>query len=148
MGFLFRFAALLKQRRYELKQAQLELARAKGNHEQALAAQERLGGKISLWQETWQRDQADGMSVSQHLLARDHLLFLEKELERAALKADQKARELDERKVHLIECEKKVRMLELLEEKDMRAFNFARAQREQKLLDERVIFRKKSGERQ
>ncbi len=142
MGFHFRFSALLKQRRYELKQAQLELARARQSHDQALSAQKELGKKIILWQETWRRDQSKGITVNQHLLSRDYLLSLERELDRADLRVAQKAKELDERIVHLLECEKKVKMLEILQEKDLNAFKSGCAQRDQKILDEMATLRR------
>lgn len=84
----------------------------------------------------------------EHLMARDYIRHLERELsERAALSA-QKAEELQECKALLLECEKKVKALEFLEEKDFEAFRYAAGRREQKRLDEMAILRQKNEVRQ
>lgn len=148
MAFRFRFQPLLKKRRYELKLAQLDLSRARQSLDEALHAEQSVRGMLQEQHKRWLKEQAEGTTVVEHLMARDYIRHLERELsERTALSA-QKAEELQECKALLLECEKKVKALEFLEEKDFEAFRYAAGRREQKRLDEMAILRQKNEVRQ
>ncbi len=143
MAFRFRFMSLLKQRRYEFKQAQLALSRARRSLDAALQSEQEMREMLLDWRKRWQQDQARGTTVSEHLMARDYIHYLERELRERELQRTRSAEELQKRQKLLVECEKKVKMLELLEGKELQEFRYAAGQREQKQLDEMAGLRQK-----
>ncbi len=143
MRFCFRFAALLKQRRYELRQAQLAFSRAHQDHEESVRLESRTRERMQEWLERWQHQQAEGLLVGSHLQARDYVHCLEQELLFRRTDRLEKSRELERQRLHLLACERKVKMLECLEEREWEDFQCHRAQQDQKQLDEMTVLRKR-----
>lgn len=145
MAFRFRFNALLKQRRYEHRQAQVDLAEVQLLYQEAMEEELALMEQLEKAHESWAREQARGMSAADYLVMRDYLYGLEQELLKQKVVVTERSEDVARRKWVLLECEKKVKMLETIEGTDLQDYRYEKAQLEQKELDEMAGIRKDRG---
>lgn len=145
MAFQFRFNALLKQRRYEHRQAQVDLAEVQFLHRKALEEELELTRLLEKAHEDWEQEQSRGMTAGGYLAMRDYLYGLEQELLKQQETVAERSEEVARRKAMLLECEKRVKMLETIESTDLQDYRYEKAQLEQKELDEMAGSRKDRG---
>lgn len=141
MAFHFRFLSLLRQRRHLLRQAQSALAEAQACYLRMQREAEALRNSIREQEEAFEEEQSRGVMVGSLVAFRDYLIYLEQELLFRKAQEDRAHRDVEERKAALVECEKGVKMLEVLEENERDAFKLLQKQQEQKQLDEISILK-------
>lgn len=141
MPFRFRFKALLRHRRFLLREAQSALAQAKHRQmqikEQIRQTQACMAEQWRLWEEK----QKEGMVAFQFLSFSEYIDSLERQLHVLKNELERAAIETDKRKEIVIDRDKAVKMLENLEGTDKEAYRYFQAWGEQKQLDELAIIK-------
>lgn len=140
MVFKFQLQALMQYRLHLFKNAQIALANAQRNYQQAHAERDELKRQISQQKQIWKEQQACGIQVANHLAFRNYLGSLEQHLQNLDGQINELLRDLEQARKMLLEREKEVGMLESLREKAQQDYRHSTLKREQKQLDEIVIF--------
>lgn len=141
MAFNFRFKSLLKHRNHLLQEAQSAMAAAQLKQREVQGALDRLLRRTAEQYEQLEARQRQGIDAATFFYFKHYLrtlqheaLLLERDLEKANV-------EVGRRKLVVIEKDKAVKRLEVLEEQDREQYRRFQLLREQKLLDEVAIIR-------
>lgn len=141
MPFRFRLRSVLRQRLYFLKKAQSALAAAQLQHQRNQQDEEQLRHRIKQQRQLLDEQQCRGMGVAHYLACQDYALLLERELSAKENELIKSGREVDERRKQMLDCEKAVKMLECLEDKERENYRSIQKQKEQRELDEIATLR-------
>ncbi|MEJ5347477.1 MAG: flagellar export protein FliJ [Desulfosoma sp.] len=136
MGFVYRFSKLLEHRRQQLREAQVDLARAveqAAEVEKILASTEKTLESCRL---RWQQRTREGLPLGEHLAYERYLLDLEHRLLKLKTARDHAWQLVQEKQKRLVERDREVKKLERLQEVDYEKFRKDQKKREQKKLDE------------
>jgi len=141
MAFSFRFKSLLKHRERQLEEAQGAMAKAQQRQREIQNKIDKLRAQSVAQGRQLEERQKSGIDAASYFFGKHYLsmleqqiLLLEKELERAKV-------EVGRRKLVVIEKDRAVKRLEVLEEQDREEYRRFQLLREQKLLDEVAIIR-------
>ncbi len=136
MGFVYRFSKLLEHRRQQLREAQVDLARAVEQAtevEKILASTEKTLENCRL---RWHQRTREGLPLGEHLAFERYLLDLEQRLLKLKTARDRAWQLVQEKQKRLVERDREVKKLERLQEVDYEKFRRDQKKREQKKLDE------------
>ncbi|GLI33586.1 flagellar export protein FliJ [Desulforhabdus amnigena] len=141
MIFQFRFEALLKQRQFNLKKCQSDLAVVQCRYQELKSKELEIIQQIAHHAKLCEDDQSRGMNVAAYLCFKDYGASLARQLQNLRNELMKASQEVEEKKGALLECEKAVKMLECLEEKELQEHRYLQAHKEQKELDEISILK-------
>jgi len=147
MAYRFRFQALHQYREYLLKRERIALAqtlqRLETCERERTQARERLRAESN----RFEQHQCEGMSVPEFLAFGEHIQTLEQRLLELESKALHLRRELESARVRVMERERDLRALSVLEEREWEAYRERLKRRQQKQTDEfAVVARNRGGE--
>lgn len=139
MRYRFRFETLCQYRESLLKKAQTELAltlrRIDENERRHALGKEQLQAEASQWEER----QREGMKVAEFLAYGNRIQTLEQDLLKLEAEHVKLTQELAQAKQRVMERERDLKALELLEERERESFDYDLKKKEQSSIDEFAI---------
>jgi flagellar export protein FliJ len=145
MGYRFRFKTLSQYREFLLRKEQIVLGQAlrklEENEVQRAGTQERLREAAT----DWEKRQREGMGVPEFLAYGERVHSLEQQLLRHEIERLRLQKEVDAAKRHVLEKERDLKALNILEERERESYSYDVRKKEQGEIDEFAILRKRKG---
>ncbi len=145
MGYRFRFKTLSQYREFLLKKEQILLAQAlrqlENNELERAGMQEQLREAVT----SWERRQCEGMGVPEFLAYGERVHSLEQQLLGLEIERLRLQKEVDAAKRNVLEKERDVKALNILEERERESYSYDVRKKEQGDIDEFAILRKGKG---
>jgi flagellar export protein FliJ len=141
MPFRFRLKTLLRHREFKLREAQAALGIAESVRAGIEARIEGHRARIEAEVKQFEKEQEEGIETARYLHFKDHLSFLERELLVMYSELEKALKEVEARKLAMIESDRAVKVLENIETRDRDLYRLAQSRKEQKTLDDVAVFK-------
>jgi flagellar export protein FliJ len=139
--YQFRFKTLTQYREFLFKKAQMEMAVALRDLEDNRSRQKQMRDQLQTEGSQWEKRQCDGMGVAEFLAYRDRIQALERQLLDLEKEHQRLKKEVDRTKRGVLERERDLKALGILEEKERDSFTYDQKKKEQGQIDEFAILR-------
>lgn len=141
MPYRFRFKTLSQYREFLLKKAQMELAVALRNQEDNETRHAHGKEQLQTEASNWEKRQCDGMGVAEFLAYGNRIQTLERHLLELEKEHLELTKEVDRAKQGVLERERDLKALDILEERERETFAYDQKKKEQGHIDEFAILR-------
>ncbi len=141
MPFRFRLKPLLKHREFKLREAQSALGMAESLKMEIQGNIDRLVERIAVERDQFEKEQQMGIETGRYLYFKNHLDILERDLLLLRSELVKAAKEVEFRKVVMIDCDKSVKVLENMETREKESYRLMQARKDQKKLDDVAVFK-------
>jgi flagellar export protein FliJ len=145
LRYQFRFKTLTQYREFLFKKAQMEMAVALRDLEDNRTRHSHMQEQLQTEASQWEKRQCNGMGVAEFLAYRDRIQTLERQLLELEKEHQRLKKEVDRTKRGVLERERDLKALDILEEKERDAFTYDQKKREQGQIDEFAILRNGKG---
>lgn len=141
MAFHFRFETLLQYRDHNLEKARQDLAAALSLLDAMKLRRDMARKELQLQRRLLEEKRNAGIKMTDYLLSLDYQASLEHEIAVMEKKLHEQTAKVAAARQALIHCEKEVRVLECLQERDAQEYKKVQAKKMQKDLDEKASLR-------
>lgn len=141
MPFRFRLKPLLKHREFKLREAQSALGMAESLKMEIQGNIDRLVERISTERNQFEKEQEKGIETGRYIYFKNHLDILERDLLLLRGELVKAVKEVEFRKVVMIDCDKSVKVLENMETREKESYRLMQARKDQKKLDDVAVFK-------
>lgn len=141
MPFRFRLKPLLKHREFKLREAQSALGMAESLKMEIQGNIDRLVERISTERDQFEKEQEKGIETGRYIYFKNHLDILERDLLLLRGELVKAVKEVEFRKVVMIDCDKSVKVLENMETREKESYRLMQARKDQKKLDDVAVFK-------
>ncbi len=141
MAFQFRLRPILKHRAFKLQEAQAAFGVAESHRLEIVAKADRVREKLRVERVLFEKERQAGIETPRYLNFTNHLDYLERELLQIHIELEKAAEESEFRKQVMIDCDKAVRVLESVEQREWEMYQLLKARKDQKRLDEIAVFK-------
>jgi flagellar export protein FliJ len=142
MGYRFRFKTLSQYREFLLKKEQIGLAQALRKLEDNLAERAGMQEQLRKAATSWEKRQCEGMGVPEFLAYGERIHSLEQQLLKLEIERLRIQKEVDAAKHHVLEKERDLKALNILEEQERESYRYDVKKKEQGDIDEFAILGK------